>query len=258
MTDFDRCLSFLRELDRRAANQILNYPFGEAHLHDGLPRVWSRNYLVAENNLELASPELLAMEADRILGGVGLRHRRIEVHDDEAGTRLEAGFRALGWGAECDLVMVARDEPDREPDLARAEEVGFEALTPIWAEGIRSEPYGQDEEVVRQLIENKRAVMDAIATRFFAARVDGGIASYCDLYSDGRTGQIEAVLTLERYRNQGLARAIVSRALAASHEAANDITFLLAMRDDWPQELYRKLGFDEVGRLWSFVRPPPA
>jgi ribosomal protein S18 acetylase RimI-like enzyme len=257
MTELERCLAFLRELDRAAADQTLSYPFGEAHLHEPLPRVWSRNYLVAENNLELASAELLAVEADRILGGADLRHRRVEVNNDEAGARLEAGFRALGWGAECDLVMVASHEPDRDPDLARAEEVGFDELEPIWAEGIRSEPFGQDEEVVRQLIENKRVVMSAIETRFFAARVDGAIASYCDLYSDGRTGQIEAVLTLERFRSQGLARATVLRALAASREAGNDLTFLLAMRDDWPQELYRKLGFDEIGRIWSFLRAPP-
>jgi ribosomal protein S18 acetylase RimI-like enzyme len=258
MAELERCLAFLRELDRRAADQTLAYTFGEAHLHERLPRVWSRNYLVAETNLETASAELLAVEADRILGASGLRHRRIEVHDDEVGARLEPAFRALGWAAECDLVMVAHHEPDREPDLGRAEEVGFEELEPIWAEGIRSEPFGQDEEVVRQLIGNKRVVMNAIETRFFAARVDGAIASYCDLYSDGRTGQIEAVMTLERFRNQGLARTTVSCALAASREAANDLTFLLAMRDDWPHELYRKLGFDEVGRIWSFLRPPPA
>jgi GNAT superfamily N-acetyltransferase len=258
MAELERCLAFLRELDRRAAAQTLTYTFGEAHLHERMPRVWSRNYLVAEDNLEAASAELLALEADRVLGGAGLRHRRIEVQDDETGGRLEAGFRALGWGAECDLVMVARHEPDRQPELGHAEEVGFEELEPIWAEGIRSEPFGQDEEVVRQLIENKRVVREAIDTRFFAARVNGAIASYCDLYSDGRTGQIEAVLTLERYRNQGLARATISRALAASREAGNDLTFLLAMRDDWPHKLYRKLGFEEVGQMWSFLRAAPA
>ena len=92
-------------------------------------------------------------------------------------------------------------------------------------------------------------------TRFFAARVDGEIASYCDLYSDGDTGQIEAVMTLEQFRNRGLARATVMRALAASRDAGNDLTFLMALRDDWPKELYRKLGFDEIGQVYEFVRP---
>ena len=92
-------------------------------------------------------------------------------------------------------------------------------------------------------------------TKFFAARVDGVIASYCELYSHGGVGQIEAVGTLDEFRNRGLARATVSRALAASREAGNDLTFLMAREDDWPKELYRKLGFDEVGRAYEFVRP---
>jgi hypothetical protein len=50
----------------------------------------------------------------------------------------------------------------------------------------------------------------------------------------------------------------VSRALAASREAGNDMTFLMALRDDWPKELYRKLGFDEIGHVYEFVRPAPS
>jgi ribosomal protein S18 acetylase RimI-like enzyme len=136
----------------------------------------------------------------------------------------------------------------------QAEEVALEQLEAVWARGIRNEPAVTDEEVVRQLVAGKRVVGEAIETRFFTARVDGEIASYCDLYSDGHTGQIEAVMTLEPYRNRGLARAVVLRALAASRESGNDLTFLLAMRDDWPQGLYRKLGFEEIGRVYEFTR----
>ena len=256
MSELARCIAFLRALDRRAARRTVRFAFGVAHLHESLPRVWSRNYLVAEENLGQVSAELLAAEADRILGGAGLRHRRIEVPDGAIGARLETGFRGLGWGSECDLVMVARHEPDRPADTSRVEEVSIEELEPIWVVGIRSEPFGQDDEVVRQLVDNKRVVMEAIETRFFAARVDGALVSYCDLYSDGQTGQLEAVMTLEPYRDRGLARATVSRALEASRQAGNDLTFLLAHRDDWPQELYRKLGFDEIGSIYDFVRAP--
>jgi ribosomal protein S18 acetylase RimI-like enzyme len=258
MTELTRCLTFLRALDDRAARQTVRFAFGVAHLNERLPRVWSRNYLVAEKNLGQASAALLAAEADRILGRAGLRHRRVEVHAGAVGARLEAGFRGLGWASECDLVMVARRDPDRPADSFFVEEVSIEELEPIWVAGIRSEPFGQDGEVVRQLIDNKRVVMEAIETRFFAARVDGALVSYCDLYSAGQTGQIEAVMTLEPYRNRGLAQATVSRALEVSRRAGNDLTFLLAHRDDWPQELYRKLGFDEVGQVWDFVRPPSA
>jgi len=256
MTELARCLAFLRALDHRAARQTLPFAFGVAHLDQSLARVWSRNCLLAEGRLDQVSARLLAAEADRVLGGAGLRHRRIEVHEGAVGARLEAGFRGLGWASQCDLVMVAGREPDRPADTSLVEEVSFEELEPIWVDGIRSEPFGQDSEVVRQLVDNKRVVMETIETRFFAARVDGALVSYCDLYSDGQTGQIEAVMTLEPYRNRGLARATVSHALAASREAGNDLTFLLAHRDDWPQELYRKLGFDEVGFIYDFVRAP--
>lgn len=256
MTELGRCLELLATIDRRAATRTLASPFGRAYFHESLPRVWSRNYLVAEENLGTATAELLAAEADRLLGGAGLSHRKVEVHDGEVGARLEPGFRDLGWTAECDLVMVARREPDCEPDLSLAEEVGAGELEPVWAEGTRSEPWGQDEDVVHQLVENKHVVRRAIKTRYFAARVDGAIGSYCDLYSDSGIGQIEAVMTLEPYRNRGLARATVSRALAASRAAGNDLTFLLANRGDWPKELYRKLGFDEVGFIYDFLQAP--
>jgi GNAT superfamily N-acetyltransferase len=254
MTEVERLIDFVRSFRSRAAGREESFRFGVAHFRDDLPRVRSRNYLVAEKNLEAASAELLAAEADRLLGDAGVSHRKVEVDDGEVGARLEPGFRELGWDVHCDLLMVARRRPDRVPDLSGTEEVGVEELEPVWAEGIRSEPFGDEEDVVVQLVANKRVLMDAIETRFFAARVDGGIASYCDLYSDGRTGQIEAVMTLEQYRNRGLARSTVLRALAESRAAGDDLTFLMADRDDWPRTLYEKLGFDEIGRVYEFVK----
>lgn len=255
MSELERVVAFLRGFDGPAAERVVPYRFGTAYLHSELPRVWSRNYLVADTDLDDASAELLGAESDRILGGACLRHRKVEVYDQQAGTRLEPGFRDLGWEVHCDVIMVAGRDPDRPVDLSMVQEVGVDELEPIWAVGARSEPHGTDEETVRQLVANKRVVMASRETRFFAARVDGEVASYCDLYSNGGTGQIEAVMTLDQFRNRGLARATVSRALAASAEAGNDLTFLMALRDDWPKELYRKLGFNEIGHVYEFVQP---
>jgi GNAT superfamily N-acetyltransferase len=255
MTELERIVAFLRELDELSAEREVPFRFGTAYLHSELPRVWSRNYLVADRDVDQTSVELLAAESERILGEAGLRHRKVELYDEDVGARLEPGFRALGWDVHCDVLMVARREPDRPADLSLAGEVSIDELEPVWAEGIRSEPYGTDEEVVRQLVASKRIVVASRDTKFFAARIDGVIGSYCDLYSNGSTGQIEAVMTLEQFRNRGLARATVLRALAASREAGHDLTFLMADRDDWPKELYRKLGFDEIGRVYEFVRP---
>ncbi len=142
-------------------------------------------------------------------------------------------------------------------DTSGVEEVGWEELEPVWAEGIRASPEIQDEEEVQQLVAAQHRRRIAVDVRYFAARVDGGIASYCELFSNDKTGQIESVMTLEGSRRRGLAKAIVTHALAESRAAGHDFTFLLAEAEDWPRELYRKLGFEAVGSIWSFFRPPP-
>jgi len=256
MTELERCISFLRELERRAAGRQVPFLFGTAYLRDELPHVWSRNYLSLERDLERATAEQVHKEAERLLGEAGVAHRKIEVFDAEAGARLATGLADLGWQVECDVVMVAARDPDREADPSVAEEVSHEALVPVWAESNRSEGQIVEEEVIRQLADGKRVLSSAIDVRFFGARADGEIGAYCELYSLGGTAQVENVLTLERHRNRGLARALVLRALAASRAAGNDLTFLLANRDDWPRELYQKLGFDEVGLIYDFVIPP--
>ena len=38
-------------------------------------------------------------------------------------------------------------------------------------------------------------------------------------------------------------------------KAGADLVFLVADDEDWPKELYRRLGFDELGRLYKFATP---
>jgi ribosomal protein S18 acetylase RimI-like enzyme len=256
MTDLERCLALLREIDHKAAKRKLPFRFGTAYLHDEIPSVWSRNYLSLERDLDSATAGLVSAEADRVLSEAGITHRKVELYDAEVGERLAPDLAKLGWRVECDVVMVAAREPDRDVDLSVVEEVGRESLEPVWAEAQGTDADVGGEDVIRQLAEGKRVLESAVGARFFAARGDGEIGAYCELYSGGGTGQIENVLTLERFRNRGLARALVLRALEASQAAGNDLTFLLADRDDWPKELYRKLGFDEVGFIYDFIVPP--
>jgi GNAT superfamily N-acetyltransferase len=252
MSDLERCTSFLRDFAFRTTGRTDESRFGPVFVHERLPRVWSLNYMLAEHDLDQADASELAAEADRVLQAAGVRHRKIEMWSEQAGLRLEQDFRRLGWNVERDIVMVHRREPDRETETAAVEEVSANELARVWAEGIRTEPWGKDEDVVRQLVEHKYVFADAGA-RFYAARAEGGIRSYCELYSDGHTAQIEAVMTLPDFRNRGLARAVVSKALAESSAAGHDLTFLLADYDDWPKHLYEKLGFDTIGAIYDFA-----
>jgi GNAT superfamily N-acetyltransferase len=177
------------------------------------------------------------------------------VLDDATGARLQPGFAKLGWSSECDVIMVATRPADREVDTSGIQEVSADELVPTWTESWHLDPHVFSPHVAQQLVENKRRLPETRDTRFFAARVDGEIGAYCELYSDGRTAQIENVFTLERFRKRGLARAVVSRALGDARGAGHDLVFLIADRDDWPKELYGKLGFDVVGRIWEFLLP---
>jgi GNAT superfamily N-acetyltransferase len=251
VTDLDRCLAFLREHAYRISTPGESGRFGTALLFPELPNVWSINYVVAERDLDAATAEALAAEADHLLGRPGLTHRKVEVWDETAGARLADEFRTLGWHVEHDLVFVHRRPPDRAPDLSSVEEVDVETLLPAWKAGI-SPDFAGKQDVVRQLAEHKR-VLAADGARFFAARVDGAIASYCDLYLDEDTAQIESVMTLERFRNRGLARAVVMAALEAARAGGHDLVFLLADDADWPKALYEKLGFDRLGSIYEFT-----
>jgi predicted GNAT family acetyltransferase len=86
--------------------------------------------------------------------------------------------------------------------------------------------------------------------------VDDEIVSYTDLYSDGPDAQIEDVGTLPEHRGHGYATAVVLAAAAAARSDGADFVFLVADAEDWPKELYGKLGFDEVGHYTKFFTPP--
>ena len=250
-----RCLEFVRALEVRCAEQLEPWQFGTAHFHLSLPRVWSLNFLAADDAGSAGAREL-AREADSVQGAARLEHRRIAVRDDSVGRRLAGGFAQLGWKVEPLLVMPYA-AAGRVPDTSAVEEVRREELDPVWMAGKRASRHGRDEETVRQIVGQRRVIGEAGRARYFARFANGDVASYCELYSDGATGQIEGVLTLDAWRGRGFASAVVARALAESQAMGHDLTFLLALADDWPKELYRKLGFREAGRTWDFVREPP-
>jgi GNAT superfamily N-acetyltransferase len=255
MTELERCLEFVKAMADGSAGEKVPSAHGVALLHRDLPDVWSRNYLLlGEGNAHVSAGEL-ADEVDAIFRPLGLNHRKVEVFDDATGARLQPGFAKLGWSSECDVIMVATRPADREVDTSGIQEVSADELVPTWTESWHLDPHVFSPHVAQQLVENKRRLPETRDTRFFAARVDGEIGAYCELYSDGRTAQIENVFTLERFRKRGLARAVVSRALGDARGAGHDLVFLIADRDDWPKELYGKLGFDVVGRIWEFLLP---
>jgi GNAT superfamily N-acetyltransferase len=154
--------------------------------------------------------------------------------------------------------MALRRPRDRAAAPGLAREVDAARHRAAEAAAGREEPYCRDEEVVRQLVGMRAALADAVpAARFFLGTADGVDAAVTTLYSDGSTAQVEDVATLRDYRRRGLARAAVSAAIDAAVDMGHALVFIVADDDDWPKDLYGRLGFDPVGRAWAFTRPGP-
>ncbi len=116
------------------------------------------------------------------------------------------------------------------------------------------EPWG-DADIAAQLNDAKRLVAAAVPTRFFAAIVGEAIGAWCELRQHDGVAQIEDVEVVEQLRGRGLGRAIVQHALDEGLRAG-DLVYLEALADDWPRELYAKLGFTLAGRRDVYTRLP--
>jgi len=254
MNEFERAFALMDGLDERSAERLEPTPYGPVLVHTRLSRVHDLNFLRAAEPGD-ATAEELAAEAERVQGAAGIGHRRVNIRNEEQRERLEPQFVALGWKPERFVLMVQRRGPDR-PAEHEVRELNEATLRELWAAAIRTQPHGKDELLVHQILEHRRDIGRAIPTRYFAAKVDGKLVAHAELYSEDGVGQVEDVFTLPDYRGQGLARALVLRGAAASHAAGNDLTFLVADADDWPQRLYEKLGFETVGRYARFLKAP--
>jgi ribosomal protein S18 acetylase RimI-like enzyme len=246
VSELERCLDFLRAAEDRETREAVPFRFGTARLDRELPHVYDLNLLRVEHG-EPSVEELVA-DAEEIQGAAGLTHRRVQL-PAELDEHLGPRFRELGWGAEALVVMAQHREPERKVDVGAAAEVERSDLTEAWSTGMRAD--GLADEVVQELLAHKELIAQATPTRYFAARAGGAIASYCELYTDGSTAQVESVMTLPEHRGKGLASAAVLRAAAAAREAGADFVFLVADRDDWPRKLYERLGFDPLGHGYA-------
>jgi ribosomal protein S18 acetylase RimI-like enzyme len=252
MSEFSRAFELMDRLDELTAERLESTPFGPVVVHTRLNRVHDLNFLRAEEPGD-ASAQELAAEAERVQGAAGIAHRRVNIRDEAQRERLEPQFVRMGWNPERFVLMVLRGEPDRAAEQ-EVLEVDEPTMRPLWAEAIRAEPHGKDETLVQQILEHRRDVSVALPTRLFAAEADGKLVAHTELYSYDGVGQVENVMTLETYRGRGLARALVLNAVAESQAAGNDLTFLVADADDWPQRLYERLGFETVGRYSRFLK----
>ena len=248
MSDLERAAAFEELIRDRCAERVVETRFGPALFNDTHSTIWTLNVVRAERPGE-APAEDIAEEVERVQAGLG--HRRVIL--PPGATVLESGFRELRWQPDHFLFMVYRG--DGEPaDTAGVEEVDPERLRPLRAEIIREWQRDADEKTVSELIAADMLMWKAANSRIFGIVEDGEVVSSAQLYSDGSTAQVEEVATMPAYRGRGHAKALVTRAVGEAVADNHEFIFLVADGDDWPKKLYTRLGFEEVGSRFAFLR----
>ncbi len=239
-----RAYAFLERGDM-AGERTENSPVGNAVFDDAVPRRLDSNYLHVTRE---ADGETVEAEAER------LQRRMVHVPNSELGERLAPHFKRQNWLVRRHVVMAQLREPERDADLGLVSEVEEPMLRAARYEVVTGQPWAKPE-VMEQLFAAKQLIGRRVTARHFAVVVDGKVVSYTDLYQDGEDAQIEDVGTLHEHRGRGHASAVVLAAIAEARKEGAEFVFLVADQEDWPKELYRRLGFDELGYYVKFIAP---
>jgi ribosomal protein S18 acetylase RimI-like enzyme len=252
---FQRALEFVRRIEDRCAAEATPFEWGALLCYPELPLVWALNFVRIDEVPDSVDAAALAGSVEAIPWPPAVTHRKIVVNDEVAGARFAPGFEALGWEVERLLFMALAGEPPIPPDGAPVREVSSaeraSALVSFLPQvGTKYEP-----EVLHQIIASRAVVEEVIGVRRFGAFVDGTPASFCELFGEGGTAQIEDVATAAPFRGRGLSKAVVAAALQAARADGAEFVFLIADADDWPKEMYRNMGFADIGITYEFQRP---
>jgi ribosomal protein S18 acetylase RimI-like enzyme len=248
--ELDEVLRYSRRLDATGADEQGPWRGGAYLRTRSLPLVYDANrVIILEHGFRLSMEEVIA-DADEIQAG--LPNRIVEFAACPESAALAAGFAAAGWLAEPHGVMLRRREPDRIVDTAVVCVVDQAAMTPARMETLNDEVWALGD-AVAQVREKHERIARSVPTTHLAVIEDGGVAAYCEVFElDAGVAQIESVATLSAYRRRGYARAVVTRALDLTRDRR--LVFLNMDPDDWPQQLYAKLGLDDIGRVTRFRR----
>jgi ribosomal protein S18 acetylase RimI-like enzyme len=244
-----RAIEFLSAIEVACAERIVACPSGHAILDSRHPRLWSANRLCVADG---ASPdvEALVAAAEEHLGA--LDFRMITAREEAVATVLGGPLVTIGYEANHELLMVVeKREPSTASGAAITEIAGEQLARSRVEAAIES---GRDADMGRQLASRDQLIASVVGARFFAVLEQGEVAARCQLYCDCDIAQVENVYTRPSDRRRGLARALVSHAVREAHASGARLVFLVADANDWPQRLYRDIGFSDAGVMYRFKR----
>jgi len=224
------------------------------------PLIWDANnaaVLEPAPGLDVAAiEEVLAL--DLRAAGAPLEH--VEVWETSVESRALREMRKWGARTRPDVVMV------REPDALVPEPGGVEVqeliepdveFWPWFRQSLLEFEEPRSDEVLDQIVERARTVFVPAGLRWFVAFVDGQMAGYTSLISVDGVGYVDGVVTMPKFRGQGVGTATVGRAIEASRTGGDRSLFLLTEQENPARGLYERLGFRVEANVESFTRLLP-
>ena len=252
--DFARAVAWERRAHAQISPRVEPLRYGFACVDARLPLVYFANLLwVTAGAGAVGAGEIMA-DADRVLAD--FEHRWVVVDQEPLWRALSEPFTVAGWGVQTHLFMTHRRPPDRMPPLDAVREVTHEDLRAAEMRYMVSQLWCTSLEPARQVIEHHRRVGGALDERCFAIRHGDEVIAHAKLRHRDAIAQVEDVVVQEEHRGAGLGRLVTTAALAAGLALEPELMFIVAADDDWPKELYARLGFQPAGRTRMFHRLP--
>jgi predicted GNAT family acetyltransferase len=126
---------------------------------------------------------------------------------------------------------------------------GFRALQRVF--GV------EDDDVIEEMVALERLVMVPAGRTWFAARERSEIVALASMLIRAGVAFVDGVATLPRARRRGHATALTRRILAEAADREVDVTYLLAEPGGDAERIYRRLGFEGVAQIASWVGRVP-
>jgi GNAT superfamily N-acetyltransferase len=186
--------------------------------------------------------------ADEALAG--LAHRRLDFDLSASAQPLRASFERNGWLTTRLLWMRLATAP-APVSLALVREVPYEAV-----EQLRAIWHCEDfpEQDASGFFDQAREVASIRRARVLALHEGGMPVAFAQLVRDGAVAEITHVYVHPEYRGDGRGETITRAAI----DAAGDVEdlWICADDEDWPKEMYARVGFRPVWRSMQFTLVP--
>jgi GNAT superfamily N-acetyltransferase len=242
-----------------SVGRVVTTRWGQVFLDAPLERCYERNQAWAIGDADGLDAAALHRDIDRLFSTAGLGHRRVLVEPPGC-ERLAAGLVERGYDRATHVYLV---HDGTLPPAPRADvrEVGADAIAAANERYLRTDPdtaYGRDVIVRTQIVEHHRTYGRAGSSERGFAVLDGDdVVAWAKLWVRGSEAQVEDVVCLAEHRGRGYGRDVVAAATRAALAGDPELLFIVADAADWPQRLYAKLGYADVGHVTVHTRHEP-